>query len=52
MNEEIITIEIDSKLKEEVENIFTELGIDTDTAVNLFLEECIKQGKIPFDIEE
>ncbi len=50
MNKEIIEFEIDTTLKEKVEEVLATQGISFETAIILFIEEVVKQGKIPFDI--
>lgn len=44
----IITLKIDSDLKEKVETLFDKLGICIHEACNLFLKECILRQELPF----
>lgn len=45
-----ISIELDSVLKQQAEELFTSLGMDLSTAINLFLKKCVEVGGIPFMI--
>ena len=45
-----ITICIDSDLKEQTEALFSEQGMDLNTAFNLFLKEAVRIGGIPFEL--
>ena len=44
-------IRIDSKVKAEANELFSELGIDMSSAVNIFLRQCILHGGLPFKVE-
>ena len=43
-------ISIDPKLKEESTKLFAEFGLDFSTAVTLFLQQSVREKKIPFEI--
>lgn len=45
-----ITISIDSDLKEQAVALFSELGMDLNTAFNLFVRESLRVGGIPFEL--
>lgn len=45
-----ITICIGSDLKEQAEALFSEQGMDLNTAFNLFVEESLRVGGIPFEL--
>ena len=45
-----INIRIEKKLKEQAENLFSELGMNMTTAFNIFVRQSVRQGKIPFEI--
>ena len=45
-----ITISIDSDLKEQAAALFSELGMDLNTAFNLFVRESLRVGGIPFEL--
>lgn len=44
-------IRIDSNIKAEANSLFSELGIDMSSAVNMFLRQCILRGGLPFAVE-
>lgn len=44
-------IRIDQTVKKEANALFSELGIDMSSAVNMFLRQCILRGGIPFPVE-
>jgi DNA-damage-inducible protein J len=52
MNGETINLSIrmDRALKEQAENLFSELGMNMTTALNIFVRQSVRQGKIPFEI--
>ena len=45
-----LTISIDSDLKEQADALFSELGMDLNTAFNLFVRESLRVGGIPFEL--
>ena len=45
-----LTIKVDDKVKRKAEFLFDSLGLDMNTAIELFLKESIAQNGIPFDI--
>jgi DNA-damage-inducible protein J len=45
-----INIRIDETLKNQAENLFSELGINMTTAFNIFVRQAVRQRKIPFEI--
>jgi DNA-damage-inducible protein J len=45
-----INIRMEKKLKEQAENLFSELGMNMTTAFNIFVRQSVRQGKIPFEI--
>jgi len=45
-----INIHMDKDLKEQAENLFSELGMNMTTAINIFVLQSVRQGKIPFEI--
>ena len=44
-------IRIDSKVKEQAIAIFSNLGLDMSSAVNIFLRQCVIHGGLPFAVE-
>ena len=43
-------VRIDEKLKAQSTELFSELGIDMSSAVNMFLKQCVMRGGLPFDV--
>ena len=50
MEKTIVTIRVDEGLKEDAQRLFNEIGMSMSTAVNIFLKQCVKEGKIPFEL--
>ena len=44
-------IRIDSDIKKQASELFSNLGLDMSSAVNLFLHQCVLRGGIPFSVE-
>jgi len=44
-------IRIDAKVKEQASRLFSDLGIDMSSAVNIFLRQCILHNGLPFAVE-
>lgn len=44
-------IRIDADLKKEVSELFSYLGLDMSSAVNLFLRQCVLREGLPFNVE-
>ncbi|GHS85862.1 hypothetical protein FACS1894103_7290 [Campylobacterota bacterium] len=45
-----ISIRIDDDIKQEAQELFTKLGMDMSTAVNIFIRQALRSGGIPFKI--
>lgn len=45
-----LSIRMDKELKEQAEGLFAELGMNMTTALNIFVRQSVRQGKIPFEI--
>ena len=46
-----LNIRIDNKIKERAEAIFSDLGLNMTTAVNMFLRAVIRENGIPFALK-
>lgn len=46
-----LNIRTDKEIKREAERIFSELGLNMSTAVNLFLRKSIRDNGLPFDLK-
>lgn len=44
------TVCIDSDIKKQCEAMYGELGIDLNTAINVFLHQSLRVGGFPFDV--
>ena len=44
-------IRIDADIKKQATELFSYLGLDMSSAVNLFLHQCVIKGGLPFSIE-
>ena len=45
-----LSIRMDKSLKEQADSLFSELGMNMTTALNIFVRQSVRQGKIPFKI--
>ena len=45
-----MSIRMDTELKKQAEVMFSQMGINMTTAMNMFLRQVVRQGKIPFEI--
>lgn len=45
-----ITIRIDKELKKEADNLFHELGMSFTTAVTIFVQQAVREQRIPFEV--
>ncbi len=44
-------VRIDTNIKKEATALFSSLGLDMSSAVNLFLHQCVLRGGLPFAVE-
>ncbi len=51
MSSTSMNIRMDSEVKKQAQEIFSELGMDTTTAVNIFLRQVIRTHSIPFPLQ-
>lgn len=45
-------IRINSEIKKQANELFSSIGLDMSTAVNLFLYQCVLRGGLPFSVEK
>ena len=50
MNVTNINIRVDNDVKKEAQDVFSSLGLDMTTAINIFLRQAIRQRSIPFAV--
>ena len=41
---------IDENLKKQATELFSQLGMDMSSAMNIFLRQCVMRGGLPFDV--
>ena len=46
-----LQIRVDDALKLEAERLFTSLGLDTSTAIRIFLKAAIEHAGLPFSVQ-
>ena len=46
-----VTIRIDSALKKQSEELFSDLGLSLSAAITLFLKQSVREQRIPFEIK-
>ena len=46
-----MNIRMDSDVKKKVQKIFADLGMDTTTAINIFLRQVIRVNGLPFEVK-
>ncbi|HGR3565104.1 TPA: type II toxin-antitoxin system RelB/DinJ family antitoxin, partial [Streptococcus pneumoniae] len=44
------SIRLDSEVKEQAQQVFSNLGMDMTTAINIFLRQAIQYQGLPFDV--
>lgn len=44
-------IRIDEELKKQSVELFSQLGLDMSSAINMFLRQCLLRGGLPFNVE-
>ena len=45
-----VTIRMDANDKAKAEKLFSELGISTTQAINMFLKQAVREQRIPFEV--
>lgn len=51
MANSLVQVRVDEQLKEEVTNIYEELGMDLPTAIRIFLKRSVQEKGIPFSMK-
>lgn len=46
-----LNIKTDKEIKEQAEIIFSELGLNMTTAINMFLKTIVRENGIPFELK-
>jgi len=47
-----VTIRLEKDVKEQAERMFNDFGMNLSTALNIFIRQALRQGKIPFEISD
>lgn len=50
MSKMSISIRLDSEVKEQAQQVFSNLGMDMTIAINIFLRQAIQYQGLPFDV--
>ena len=45
-----ISIRMDTELKKQADAMLSDMGLNMTTAMNMFLRQVVRQGRIPFEI--
>lgn len=45
------SVRMDSEIKKQSERLFSELGMNLTTAINVFLRQSLRVGGFPFDVK-
>lgn len=45
-----MSIRMDTELKKQAESMLSSMGLNMTTAMNMFLRQVVRQGRIPFEI--
>ena len=45
-----INIRVDDDIKEKAQDVFSSIGLDMTTAINIFLRQAIRKNSIPFKL--
>ena len=50
MSKTSMSIRLDSEVKEQAQQVFSNLGMDMTKAINIFLRQAIQYQGLPFDV--
>ena len=51
MANENVTIRMDDGLRRQADSLFEQMGLNMTTAVNAFVRQAVREGKIPFELK-
>ena len=43
-------VRIDENIKKQTTELFSQLGMDMSSAINIFLRQCVMRGGLPFEV--
>ena len=47
-----LTVRINSEIKDDAKKVYSDLGLDLSTAINVFLRKSIEYGGFPFEVRK
>jgi len=47
----LLQVRLDEKLKADADNIFASMGLDTSTAIRMFLKIAVETRSLPFEVK-
>lgn len=50
LNDTTMTIRVNGAIKKQAQELFSDLGLDMSTAVNMFLRRSVREERIPFEV--
>jgi DNA-damage-inducible protein J len=51
MKSALVQVRVDQETKQEADSLFADLGMDTATAVRIFLRQAIQRHGLPFEVK-
>lgn len=48
----LIQVRVEDSLKKDADALFSDLGLDTPTAIRIFLKQAIKRHGLPFEVTQ
>ena len=45
-----VTVRMERRTRDEAARLFSELGISTTQAINMFLKQAVREQRIPFEV--
>ena len=48
----LVQVRLDEPFKREVDTLFADLGLDTPTAIRMFLKQAVKRHGLPFEVTQ
>lgn len=46
-----VTIRMDDALRRQADSLFEQMGLNMTTAVNAFVRQAVREGKLPFELK-
>ena len=48
----VIQVKLEKELKKDADDLFADLGFDTQTAIRIFLKQAVKWHGLPFEVNQ